>query len=344
MSTIRLRPVRESWGHYLWRFVIEAIALIVAWLAAISAAAAQQPRIDLLSPGPQGRSGGKRPPVPNFQQLDPDKFFEQFFGAKGGELNDDARLAKVDVSWDEEQRQGQQTFDEFKQRLLAQKDTLVDRGKDVEYLQKLAGLIRPQMQQAARYRQLKVYVTSWKKPEAMVSPGGKLIVTQGMLDAAGSEAALVGVLGHELSHLDRGHLLRRMKQWKLAQQQFSQPAAGFAPDKLLGTMSTMQQLFRRPFGPAEELDADTDGITWSYRLGYDPQALSDVYAAFEKHGLDQPDFLPAFFRTHPPSAERRENLRATIAKLQAARPAARLYLGRENLARRLTRQQREFAE
>jgi len=326
MSTIRLRPVRESWGHYVWRFAVEAIALVVAWLAAVSAAAGQQPRL------------------PNFQQLNPDKFFEQFFGAKGGELNDEARLAKVEISWDEEQRLGQQTFDEFKQRLLARKETLTDRGKEVEYLQKLTGVIRPQMQQAARYRQLKVFVTSWTKPEAMVSPGGKLIVTQGMLEACGSEAALVGVLGHELSHLDRGHLLRRMKQWKLAQQQFSQPVAGFSPDKLLGTMSTMQQLFRRPFGPSEELDADTDGITWTYRAGYDPRALTDVYTAFEKHGMDQPDFLPAFLRTHPPSAERRENLHATLEKLQAAGPEAKLYLGRENLARRLTRQQREFAE
>jgi predicted Zn-dependent protease len=123
-----------------------------------------------------------------------------------------------------------------------------------------------------------------------------------------------------------------------------EPAAGFSPDKLLGTMSTMTQLFRRPFGPQEEIDADTDGITWTYRAGYDPRALEDVYAAIQKAGFDQPDFLPAFLRTHPPSAERRENLVATFQKLQAAAPSDKLYIGRENLARRLTRQQREFIE
>ena len=214
----------------------------------------------------------------------------------------------------------------------------------MEYLQKLAGLIQPQMQQAARYRRFKVYVASLNTPEAYALPGGTADRVAGHARAAGCEAALVGVLGHELAHLDRGHLLRRMKQWKLAQQQFQQPAAGFSPDRFLGTMSTMQQLFRRPFGPAEELDADTDGITWTYRAGYDPRALLEVYAAFEKHGLDQPDFFPAFLRTHPPSAERRENLAATFQKLQVAGAKEKLYLGRENLARRLTRQQREFAE
>ena len=100
----------------------------------------------------------------------------------------------------------------------------------------------------------------------------------------------------------------------------------------------------RPFGPEEELDADTDGITWAYRAGYDPRALNEIYAAFEKHGFDQPDFMPSFLRSHPPSAERRQNLQATFQKLQAAEPKDKNYLGRENLARRLTKAQQEFAE
>jgi predicted Zn-dependent protease len=106
----------------------------------------------------------------------------------------------------------------------------------------------------------------------------------------------------------------------------------------------MMGLFRRPFGPEEELEADRDGITWAYRAGYDPRALAGIYQALEAAGKDQPNFMPAFFRTHPLTAERRENLTQTYAELQAAEPKAKLYLGRENLARRLTRAQREFPE
>ena len=324
MRRLRCLPVRESWLHYYWRLLVEAVALIVAWLVAVSAA-------------------GQQPANP-LGQFDPDKFFQQLFGAAGGDLQNEARLAKVQVTWQEEQQLGQQSYEQLKQQLAATNESLVERGRDVEYVQKLAALIQPQMQQAQRYRQLKIAVASLKMPEACCFPGGRVLVTRGMLEACGSEAALVGVLGHELSHLDRGHLLVRMKQWKLAQRQFTQPAAGFTPDKLLSSLGTMTQLFRRPFGPGEELDADTDGITWTYRAGYDPRALTDVYAAFQNAGFDQPEFLPAFLRTHPPSAERRANLTATFEQLQAAAPQARLYLGRENLARRLTRKQREFAE
>lgn len=325
MTVIRRQPAQESLAHWAWRYLVEFIALIVAWLVATSAAAGQQPGNPL-------------------NQFDPDKFFQQLFGAAGGNLNDEAKLAKVEIPWDDEQRMGQQGYEELKQHLASKRAALVERGRDVEYLQKLAGLIQPQMQQAQRYRKLKVAVANLDIPEAYCLPGGRVFVTQGMLQACTCEAALMGVLGHELSHLDRGHLLRRMKQWKLAQEQFAQPAAGFTPDKLFSSLGTMQQLFRRPFGPQEELDADTDGITWTYRAGYDPRVLTEVYAAFEKAGFNQADFLPAFLRTHPPSAERNQNLRATFDKLQVAAPNDKLYLGRENLTRRLTRQQREFAE
>ena len=43
--------------------------------------------------------------------------------------------------------------------------------------------------------------------QQLLPPGGTLIFFRGILDFAGSEAALVGVIGHELSHLDHGHQL-----------------------------------------------------------------------------------------------------------------------------------------
>jgi predicted Zn-dependent protease len=103
-------------------------------------------------------------------------------------------------------------------------------------------------------------------------------------------------------------------------------------------------LFLNALGPEEELQADRDGITWAYRAGYDPRTLDQVYTAMQEAGADQPAFLPAFIRTHPLTAERRENLRTTYAELQAGDPQPRLYLGRENLARRITRAQQLFAE
>lgn len=311
--------------------------IAVALLWAASASAQNRPAGNPLP------AGGFKLPAGFPQEFSPDKFFEQMFG--GGEgIEDDAALAEVEISWDEEVKLGQQGLDDVKKRFAQQKIKLLDKGQEVQYLSRLVELIRPQMSQAKRYRKLRVYLADMDDPDAYTLPGGHVFFSRGLLEAAKCEAALVCVAGHELSHLDRGHLLRRSKQWKLAQQRMAAPAKEFSLDKMMQMNGLMMQLFRRPFGPEEELEADTDGITWAHRAGYDPQALSSIYQAFDAAGKNPPDFMPAFFRTHPLTAERRENLTETYANLQIAEPKDRLYLGRENLSRRLTRAQREFAE
>jgi predicted Zn-dependent protease len=113
---------------------------------------------------------------------------------------------------------------------------------------------------------------------------------------------------------------------------------------MMGRFSQMQQLFRLPFNAEQEAEADRDGITWAYRAGYDPRAVEQVYDAMQAAGLAAPEFLPAFLRTHPLTAERRESLQLTYRHLQTAEPKSMLYLGFENLGRRIPRQQKEFAE
>jgi predicted Zn-dependent protease len=314
---------------------LSAAALML--FATVAAAQNRQPE----NPFP---AGGFKLPAGFPQDFSPDRFFEQFFGGAGNDLEDDAALAEVEVSLEEEARLGQQGVDGLKKQLAQKKIKLLEKGQEVQYLARLVETIRPQMKQAIRYKKLHVYLADMDDPDAYTLPGGHIFFSRGLLEVAGCEAALVCVAGHELSHLDRGHLLRRTKQWKLAQERMTSAPKDFSLDKMMQMNSAMFQLFRRPFGPEEELEADRDGITWAYRAGYDPRALTAIYQAFEAAGKNPPEFMPAFFRTHPLTAERRENLTQTYADLQAAEPKATLYLGGENLARRLTRAQREFPE
>jgi predicted Zn-dependent protease len=267
--------------------------------------------------------------------------FDRLFGP-GGAAADDEALAKVEITPAEEARLGEQALEQLKRQLAPRGAKLHESGREAEYLARLVELVRPQMTQARRYRKLHVYLADTDDPGAWSLPGGHIAFSRGLMDAAGCEAALVVVAGHELAHLDRGHLLRRARQWKLAERSLRPDGDKPSPDRMFQTMSLMMQLFQRPFGPEEELEADRDGITWAWRLGYDPRAVRLIYEALEPRGPVA--MLPAFLRTHPLSAERQEHLRETITALSAAEPKARLYLGRENIVRRLTRKQREFAE
>jgi len=319
------RGVSREGGHLaVWRLALALVVLLLIWLILATSAAGQE----------------QKPKLP--AEFDPSAFLERLFGKAGGP--DDESLDKIEITWQEETRLAEQLLDDFRRRLATKRQSLIERGKDVQYLEQLAALVQPQMRQAERYKNLSIHVASLGGPNAYTLPGGHLIVSREMLQQAGCEAAIVCVLGHELAHLDRGHLLRRMKQWKLAQSQFTRRPADFSPNKIFDNLSLMQQLFRQPFHPEQELESDSDGITWAFRAGYDPRALAQVFEAMQAAGLTAPEFFPAFLRTHPLTADRHENLRATYAQLQKDAPNGRLYLGRENLARRVTRAAHEFAE
>jgi predicted Zn-dependent protease len=292
-------------------------------------------------------------PIPGLKGLpkgaqdlsDPQKFFEEFFnGGLGGKV-DPAELDKVEFTWKEEQRYGSAQLEALKRDLKQRKISLSEKGKDVQYVARLVAEIRPLMRQHERYQELHIYVADTDITDAYTLAGGHVIVSRGMLELAGCEAALVCVLGHELAHLDRGHLVRQPKQVKLAQESLKPGERGFTFDDFVSKTRAMQGLFRRPFGPEEELEADRDGITWAYKLGYDPRALDDVFAKIAARNNNPAlAFMPAFFRTHPPSAERREQVAAVFGELQRAMPSGELYLGRQNLQRRLTKEQKRFEE
>jgi predicted Zn-dependent protease len=290
-------------------------------------------------PGFPGFDPAKPGEVPFF---DPQKMFDQFFGRGGAGDIDEESLAKVEVSAAEEARLGKQGLEAAEQQFAARGAKLVTRGKEVEYLSRIVEMVRPLMENSTRYHKLHVYLIDSDEPEAYSLPGGHVLFSRGLVDAAQCEAALVVTAGHELAHIDRGHLLRRTRQWKLAQESF-QPGQAASPERLMQMMSLMPRLFQRPFGPEEELEADRDGIRWAFELGYDPRAVQLVFDALEAKGKNGPAGLPAFLRTHPASAERHENLKTTFQKL-AANKDKQLYVGRENLERRLTRRQREFKE
>ena len=313
-----------------------ALAAVVC-LFPLVAGAQQLPKLPI--PGLQGVPKG----VDDFS--DPQKFFDEFFGERFGGKVDPAEFDKVEFSWKEEQQYGAAQLEALRRDLKQRKISLTERGKDAQYVARLVASIQPLMQQHERYQELHVYIADTDITDAYTFAGGHVIVSRGILDIVGNEAALVCVLGHELSHLDRGHLVRQPKQVKLAQESLKPGERGFTFDEFISKTRTMTGLFRRPFGPDEELEADRDGITWAYKLGYDPRALGDLFDHLAaKNNNPALAFMPAFFRTHPPSAERKEQVLAVFGELQEAGPRRELYLGLTNLTRRMTKEHRRFAE
>jgi predicted Zn-dependent protease len=256
-----------------------------------------------------------------FPFADPEAMLEWMFGEGGKE--DESALAKIKVSPAEERKLGESVLQAFIAELKRQGIEVTDRGREVKRLKALVEKVQPLMTNASRYRTIDVYVARSAQCEAKSAPGGALVFFEGMLEACTSDAALATVVGHELSHLDRGHLLKRAKQWKLAQEQFAAPGKARRADDFFRAGATLMRIFTRPFRPEDEAEADADAVRWAYQLGYDPRELTKVFDAMA-HQKDARQFLPGFLQSHPDLKSRKEAVLRLYEELRRGDPKKRL--------------------
>lgn len=271
---------------------------------------------------------------------DPSKMFEQAFGEDSEE--DRMALEKIEVSVDDERQLGKQILQSGLDELKSAGIFVATSGRDVEYLKSLVATLKPQMRNAKRYKEIEVLIARSPRIDARSCPGGTLLFYEGLLDAAGSEAALVGIVGHELSHLDRGHQLFPLRRLKLMEKKVASPqnAASF-----MQFGQGMTRLWARPFRPEDERDADRDGVAWSYAAGYDPREMAKLFpskAGKANANVDSP-WAP-FFRSHPGNQERQQAILKQVNQLQKQHPPLEpLFVGQENLANRFSRKQAQDA-
>jgi beta-barrel assembly-enhancing protease len=163
-------------------------------------------------------------------------------------------------------------------------------------------------------------------PNAWALPGGKISINRGLLTEMGSEAELAAVLGHEVVHAAARHSARAQSRAVLTQGAviLGGIAVGVATERedyatvaMLGGMLGAQLITQRYSRDAER-EADYYGMIYMDRAGYDPQGAVDLMESFLRlsEGRD-PGFMAGLFASHPPSRERVENNRRTLAQLGA---------------------------
>jgi predicted Zn-dependent protease len=166
---------------------------------------------------------------------------------------------------------------------------------------------------------------------AFALPGGKIGVYTGILPVAKSYAGLATVLGHEVAHVAANHGAERISAGILAQL----GAVGLAvalrnqdPDVLNGIMQafglgvTVGALL--PFSRAQESEADSIGLIYMAKAGYDPRESIAFWERMHEATKNKPS-PPEFLSTHPSYGTRAETLKRWL-------PEAMRYYQRSNKA------------
>ena len=180
------------------------------------------------------------------------------------------------------------------------------------------------------------YIPSEDFINAFALPGGHVFVGEGLLRLMHSEDALAGVLGHEVTHVDLRHCAERV------QLEAHERNLG-----LLGALASIPiSVFTAGYSKEQELEADRDGTTLAVRTGYSPLGILQLFDEFAKlesrYASPQPATpdpldetlhlslatLSGYFASHPPAAERIQQVRALMATNHWPTPPLRPLLTR----------------
>ena len=164
---------------------------------------------------------------------------------------------------------GQTAYQELKQQTPVSDDPGVKRYVQC-VAQNLTGVIE-------RDTAWEVTVFDDKAANAFALPGGKIGVYTGLLDITENQHQLAAVIGHEIAHVQANHSNARISnayatQAGLTLVQLLTGATGAEKQQLMGLLGLGAQVgVLLPYGRSQESEADTLGLNYMARAGFDPR-------------------------------------------------------------------------
>ncbi len=139
---------------------------------------------------------------------------------------------------------------------------------------------------------------------AFALPGGYIYLTRGILALMNSEAEMAGVLGHEI-----GHVVGRDSANQISQQTWMQVVAiaGMAASPSTRELAMAgNMLFNAVmlgYGREKEFLADSQGVEYMFRAGYDPLQMARFLSTLGKI-YQGPAGYAQYLTTHPYTGDR----------------------------------------
>jgi predicted Zn-dependent protease len=148
-------------------------------------------------------------------------------------------------------------------------------------------------------------------------PGGRVLVSVGLVKRLGSEAELAAVLAHEIAHVVLKHQLTAIQSslnsdaWAGIGKDIAGEAIGRRGGDAFGLKSAAANMgvdavkngvFLRPLDRGMEYEADRLGVVLAARAGYDPYGLASVMQMLAQQKGDGSG--ADIFSTHPSPTDR----------------------------------------
>lgn len=145
--------------------------------------------------------------------------------------------------------------------------------------------------------------------------GGYLYFNVGLLRAAGTEAELAGVIGHEIGHIVGRHSAKHFSK-QLGIAMIAQLLLGENPamwESLVANVLALGAMMH--YSREAEREADGYAIEEMVGAGYHPGGLVTFFEKIRELEKRSPSSVERFFATHPPTEERLETALSNIRQM-----------------------------
>jgi len=191
---------------------------------------------------------------------------------------------------------------------------LPDNSPETQYIrqlgEKLVATIPPE-----RSWPFEFHVVAQKEINAFALPGGPMFVNIGTITAAANEAQLVGVMGHEMSHVYMQHSAKQASKAQttgllagLAEAALGATMGGAVAELGQAGIQMGAQGLMLKYSRSDEAQADAVGAVILYKAGYNPQALAEFFKTLESQGGRPPQWLS----DHPNPGNREQAIEKEI--------------------------------
>jgi len=163
---------------------------------------------------------------------------------------------------------------------------------------------------------------------AFALPGGYMYVNRGLIEAAGVEGQLAGVMAHEMAHVALRHGTNQASKAYLGQTGLGILGGlvgnkSASTGKVIGAVGGfgLNTLFLK-FSRTDEEQADVVGAQMLAKAGYDPMDMAAFFEVLRGKVDHDPGKVEQFFSDHPPLENRTARIKeeSKMLKVRVAQP------------------------
>ncbi len=154
-------------------------------------------------------------------------------------------------------------------------------------------------------KEIKLHVIESDDVNAFAFPNKHLVVFTSLIADSRSEAELAGVMAHELAHIQKNHVMKKLIKEVGLSALISITTGGSAGSEVIKSMA--KTLSSTAYDRSLESEADMKAVDYLIEAKIDPAPFADFLARL---GKDEPEEMKhlTWISTHPESKERSEKI------------------------------------